>query len=314
MENSMKEKGGGFMPVMLIAFLAVCAFAGLWLGDAGRVRELSMGQEQGLRVAMYALAFCLYSIGGKKQAVFAYVTMLVYIGCTFFLEVTYNYTVGMFIRNIVSVILFFVACRLVEKVGLGKLTERIPTVVIALYLALSVLFEFGFSFGKLLLALLQGGSFYGLVWALRKVSFGNPFPLRRKTRNWFAAIGLLLCLVLIVYAIVTFAFLGYGAEYSLDDLLSMQSEFGVGAVYIYLAFAAASYMLLLCKQEIGGMMALLYSATLFLMLFFTFLSPITNGAADMYPFFSRIVIGLIALAYPTVTILIGLKAKAKEPT
>lgn len=313
MENSMKEKSGRFMSVMLIAFLAVCAFASLWLGDAGSVRELSLGQEQGLRVVMYALAFCLYSMGGKKQVVFAYVTMLVYIGCTFFLEVTYNYTVGMFIRNIASVILFFVACRLVEKVGLGKPTERIPTVVIALYLALSVLLEFGFSFGKLLLALLQGVSFYGLVWVLRKVSFGNPFPLRRKARNWFAAIGLLLCLALIMYAIYTFAFLGYGAEYSLHDSITMQNEFGAGAVYLYLAFAAASYILFLCGQETGGALVLLYSATLFLMLFFTFLAPVTNGATDMYPFFSRFAIGLIVLAYLTVILLIGLRVKAKEP-
>lgn len=313
MENSMKEKSGRFMPVMLTVFLAVSAFASLWLGDVGRVRELSLGQEQGLRVAMYALAFCLYSMGGKKKAVFAYVTMLVYIGCTFFLEVTYDYTVGMFIRNIISVILFFVACRLVEKVGLGKLTERIPTVVIALYLALSVLLEYGFSLGKLLLALLQGGSFYGLVWMLRKVSFGNPFPLCRKARNWFAAIGLFLCLALIMYTIVTFAFLGYGADYSLDDRFSITHEFGAGAAYLYLAFATASYILLLCGQETGGSLVLLYSATLFLMLFFTFLAPVTNGATDTYPFFSRFVIGLIALAYPTVTLLIGLRAKAKEP-
>ena len=311
MENSMKEKNGGFMPVMLIVFFAVCAFTSLWLGDVGRVRELSLGQEQGLRVAMYALAFCLYSIGSKKLRIFAYMAMVVYIVCAFFFEASYHYTVGMLIRNVVDAALFFVACSLVEKVGLGKLTDRIPTLVIAGYFALSVLFELGFSFGKLLLALLQGGCFYGLVWLLRRISFGGQFPMSCKARNWFAAIGIVLCLVLIVYAANAFGFLGYN---SIHGRIGIGNEFGVGAVYIYLGFAAASYILLLCKQEIGGMMALLFSATLFFMLFFTFLAPITNGAEAVYPFFSRFIVGLIALAYPTATILTGIKKKAKMPT
>jgi hypothetical protein len=292
MEGNINEKSGRFLPIMLIVFFAACAFASLWLGDVGRVRELSLGQEQGFRVAMYALAFCLYATGSKKLRIFAYVAVVVYIGCTLFFELTYGYTVGMLIRNVVTAALFFVACSLIDKVGLGKLTDRVPTLAIAVYFALSVCFDFGFSSGKLLQALLQGVCFYGLTWLLRRISFGRQFPMSRKARNWFTAIGVVLCLALIVYAINTFAFLGYIVDYSPDDRIAMGQEFGAGAVYIYLAFAAAGYMLLLCRQETGGLMALLFSATLFLMLFFTFLAPITNGAEGMYPFFSRLTCGL----------------------
>ena len=44
-----------------------------------------------------------------------------------------------------------------------KLTDKTPTIAVAAYFALSVLFEYNFSLSKLLLALLEGGCFYGLV-------------------------------------------------------------------------------------------------------------------------------------------------------
>lgn len=210
----------------------------------------------------------------------------------------------------ITAVLFYAACAIIEKVNFGTLGDKIPTMIIAGYFAVASVLDYGFSGGKLLLALLQGLCFLGLVLLLRQVSFGRELPAGGKMRAWFAAGGLLICIGLIIYAIYTFAMLGYSE--GVEAMRVAAGEFKGITVYLFLVPAALGYLLLLCRQAAGGLAALLFSSTLFLLMLFVYIAPVTNGAVEMYPFFSRFVIGAIALLYPIVMLLAARKTCCKK--
>lgn len=297
MEQLTGKKTGGLLTVILAAFFIVSLIgSSLLYTNSMNVKELALGQIQAYRIVLYAIAFCLISVGGRKERILACISAAVYISDALLFEMCRSGNMArVLINGVIYAVLFFAACLITEKIGFGKLSDRLPTVIIAVYFTVSAMLEYGFSLGKLLLALLQGVFFYGLVWALRRVHFSRKLPVSGKARVWFAVTGLLLCLGLIVYTIETFGMLAYGDGY--DVKLSASGEFGEGTVCCYLVFTALGYILLLCKKETGGVMALLFSATLFMLMLFVFIAPITNGARALYPFFSRFVIGLAALLY-----------------
>ena len=90
----------------------------------------------------------------------------------------------------------------------------------------------------------------------------------------------------------------------MEDQWAAKKEFAALVVYLFFALSALGYILLLCSKDAGGMSVILCSGTLFLLLLFTLVAPVTSGAEKLFPFFGRFLIGLGAAAYP-VTVLIA---------
>lgn len=305
MENSCantKSNQNALLLVMFSLFFIIClVVSGLLNTCYLNNKELDLGQIQGLRVAFYALAFFLLAGNQKMMRVFAYISASVYIACVFFFEMSCsgNRIIESMTGEIIFAMLFFATSRIVEKTGFGTPDTKIPTLIVSGYFLLACLFDSGLSFPKLLLAVLQSVGFLGLVLLLRRAEGNESFPENKKSHILFGTFGLLLCFALIIYSVYTFGFLKPLIPGNIESMGMARYEFRALTVYLLLAFSALGYILALFRRKKGLIVAVLSSSVLFLLLFFVWIAPVTNMAKEVTPFLSRMIIGVIAVAYPT---------------